>query len=208
MSVRSLILTGCLLAAAAPASAQLALDARGYFTYGVATSSAAKSLDAVADKHHAASIGGGVVVTGLWRELFVDVGLSQQTFNGTRVFVFDGDVFKLGIPLKVRFRPLDLAVGWRLRRGRYSPYGGIGVSRMNYEETADQAQAGDNVSAARTGALVMGGVDVPVWRWVHAGGEVRYRYIKGILGSGGVSDDFNEDRLGGVSAAVRISVGR
>ena len=43
---RALILAGCLLAAA-PASAQVAFDARGYFTYGVTIFSAAETLDAV-----------------------------------------------------------------------------------------------------------------------------------------------------------------
>jgi opacity protein-like surface antigen len=206
---RALMLVGCLLAVAAPASAQLAFDARGYFTYGVTIFSAAETLDAVADKHRAPGIGGGVVLGGFWRSLFVDVGLSQQTLDGERVFVTDArEVFKLGIPLKLTFRPLDVAVGWRMKLGRYSPYGGIGLSRMNYEETSDDSAAGDNVSASRNGALIIGGVDVPVWRGVQVGGEVRYRAIKGILGEGGVSEVFDEDRLGGASAAVRISVGR
>ena len=209
MSGRTLLVSCCLMLTAASASAQPAVGARGYFTYGAVIFSASETLDAVAGKHHAASIGGGGSVTGLWRGLFVDVALSQQTLDGERVFVAGGEVFPLGIPLKVRFRPLDVAVGWRATLQRYSPYAGIGLSRIELQgDERLLASPGDNVSAARNGALVMGGVDVTVWRWVQAGGEVRYRRVKGILGEGGVSDEFDEDRLGGVSAAVRISVGR
>jgi len=64
------------------------------------------------------------------------------------------------------------------------------------------------VSASRNGVVAIGGVDVPVWRWLHVGGEVRYRWVKGILGEGGVSDEFDEDRLGGISVALRVSVVR
>jgi hypothetical protein len=208
MSGRTLLVSGWLMFAAASASAQSAVGARGYFTYGAVIFSAGETLDAVAGKHNAASIGGGGSVTGLWHGLFVDVALSQQILDGERVFIAEGEVFPLGIPLKVRFRPLDVAIGWRTTLKRYSPYGGIGLSRISYAETSDFAAGSDNVSAERNGALAMGGVDVPVWRWVHVGGEVRYRWVKGIPGEGGVADEFNENRLGGLSAAARVSVGR
>jgi hypothetical protein len=193
---------------AASASAQPAVGVRGYVTYGAVVFAASDSLDAVAGQHHATSIGGGGSVTGLWRGLFVDVALSQQSINGQRVFVADGEVFPLGIPLKARFRPLDVAMGWRMTLNRFSPYAGVGLSRVSYQETSDFSSADDKVSAARNGAVALGGVDVPVWRWLHVGGEVRYRWVKGILGEGGVSDEFDEDRLGGLSAALRVSVGR
>jgi hypothetical protein len=191
---------------AASASAQPAVGVRGYFTYGAVIFSASETLDAVAGKHSATSIGGGGSVTGLWRGLFVDVALSQQTVNGERVFVAGDEVFPLGIPLKARFRPLDVAAGWRITMKRYSPYAGVGLSRVSYQETSDFSSADEQVSAARNGAVAMGGVDVPVWRWLHMGGEVRYRWVKGILGEGGVSDEFDEDRLGGFAAAVRVSL--
>jgi hypothetical protein len=202
------LVAGCLVLSAASASAQSPVGVRGYFTYGAVIFSATETFDAVAGKHGAPSLGGGASVTGLWRGFFVDVALSQQSIEGERVFVDDGEVFPLGIPLKVRFRPLDVAVGWRTTMRRYSPYAGVGLSRVSYQETSDFSLADDKVSAARNGAVAMGGVDVPLWRWLHVGGELRYRWVKGILGEGGVSDEFDEDRLGGISAAVRISVVR
>jgi hypothetical protein len=208
MSGRILLVTWCLVLSAVSASAQVVVDLRGYFTYGAVTLSAADTFDAVAGQHHARTIGGGGTVTGLWRGLFADVGLSQHSFEGERVFVANGEVFPLGIPLEVKFRPLDVAVGWRMMLKRYSPFVGIGLSRISYEETSDFSTLGDEVKAARNGAMVMAGLDVRVWRWVNVGGEVRYRRVQGLLGSGGVSEAFNEDQLGGVSAAMRLSVGR
>lgn len=208
MSGRTLLAAGCLMVTAASASAQSAIGGRAYFNYGTVIFSASDTLDAVAGSHQAPSIGGGGSVTGLWRGLFVDVALSQQTVDGERVFVADGEVFPLGIPLRARFRPLDVAVGWRVTARRYSPYAGIGLSRVSYRETSAFATADQDVSAARTGAVVIGGVDLPVWRWLHVGGDVRYRWVRGILGEGGVSDEFDEDQQGGIAAAVRISVVR
>jgi len=43
---------------------------------------------------------------------------------------------------------------------------------------------------------------------VHVGGEVRYRAVKGILGSSGISAAYSENQPGGISGAVRLSVGR
>ena len=105
-------------------------------------------------------------------------------------------------------RPVDIAGGWRFVFGRVSPYAGAGVSLIAYEETADFAASGDNVSESKTGPLFLAGVDVAVIRWLHAGAEFRYRSVKGVLGDGGVSDIFGEDQLGGYALAVRISVGR
>ncbi|MGH9349480.1 MAG: hypothetical protein ACRD26_19690 [Vicinamibacterales bacterium] len=130
--------------------------------------------------------------------------------TGKRVFVSGGQVFELGIPLEVTMRSVDIAGGWRfsLARGRVSPYAGAGLSYLRYEETADSAQSGDDVRESKAGALVLGGADVRVWRWVHAGGELRYRRVRGIPGEGGASEAFREDDAGGLGAAVRVSIGR
>jgi hypothetical protein len=52
----------------------------------------------------------------------------------------------------------------------------------------------------------MAGADVRVWSVIHAGGEVRYRWVPDGLGVGGVSDAFNETDLGGTTIRVRIGV--
>ena len=104
-------------------------------------------------------------------------------------------------------RPLDIAAGWRLD-GRISPYVGAGLSRISYEETSQFATADENVDESGTGLLVQGGVDVSVTRWLHLGGEARYRNVKAALGAAGVSAIFGEDSIGGFSASFRLSLGR
>jgi opacity protein-like surface antigen len=193
------------------AYAQGGLAPRGYVTYGSTVFASTDSFEAVSGTSSKEGIGGGGALNGLWRGLFADVGVSQQKIDGERVFIDGGTVFKLGIPLRIKMRPVDVAAGWRFRfRGapRFSPYAGGGVSFISYEESADFGGPGDVVNESKSGGLFLAGLDVAVWRWVHAGAEYRYRSVKGVLGDGGVSEAFNEDQLGGYAFALRISIGR
>ena len=199
----------CALLAAAPAQAQQQpLSVRGYVTYGSTVFSSSETLEAITGETSKSGIGGGATVVGIWRGLFADIGISQQELDGQRVFVDDGTIYPLGIPVTMRMRPVDVAGGWRFLFGRLSPYAGAGVSFIDYEEKGDFAGPGDDVSESKSGALFLAGVDVAVIRWLHAGGEFRYRAVKGVLGEAGVSEIYGEDQLGGYSFAVRISVGR
>jgi hypothetical protein len=114
--------------------------------------------------------GYGLVDAGLWRGLFMD----------------EGTLYKLGIPMQIKMRPLDAIAGWRFAAGRVSPFLGAGLSTMWYSETADFAEAGDDISERRAGAVVLGGADVAIVRWVHGGRrEVRYRAVSGVPGARG-----------------------
>jgi opacity protein-like surface antigen len=209
MRVRtSLIASLLLVVASVPAQAQSSIGLRGYVTYGSTTFSATESFEAITGESRKAGVGGGAVVTGLWRGLFVDAGVTQQTLSGERVFVDAGTVYRLGIPVSIKMRPVDLAAGWRLSYGRLSPYAGAGATFLSYEETAEFAEPGDNVSESKTGALFLTGLDVSVNRWLHVGAEFRYRSVSGVLGDGGVSEVFNEDQLGGYAFALRVSLGK
>ena len=203
-----LVLIAFAAIAPVPASAQ-SIGIRGYATFGVAQLAAQDTFEAVADTTQQPVYGGGVQVTNIWKGVFADVGVSQiQTVDGERVFVEDGEVFELGIPLEVKMRPVDIAAGWRLTFGRISPYVGAGVTFFKYEETSEGADADENVDESKNGPLFLGGVDVAIVSWLHAGGEIRYRQVKGILGEGGASAEFGEDDAGGLAAAIRISIGR
>lgn len=197
-----------LIGAAAPSGAQ-SVGAQGYVTYGATAFAAADTFDAVAGSRADSGIGFGATVTGLWRGLFVDAGFAQQRVQGERVFMDSGTVYKLGIPLSIKMRPVDVAAGWRfLSSRRLSPFVGAGVSFISYTETADFAAGTDNVSDSGTGALLLGGVDVAIARWIKIGGEIRYRAVDGVLGESGVSAAFGEDQLGGFSTGLRLTVGR
>ena len=56
--------------------------------------------------------------------------------------------------------------------------------------------------------MILAGVDAELLKWVHVGGELRYRFVKGILGESGVSEAFGEDDAGGFAVGVRVSFGR
>lgn len=204
---RTLLVAVAFSVVGSSAYAQSSIGARGYATFGSTSFAAADSFDAVAGTSSDAGWGGGGTVTGLWRGLFVDVGLSQQRLDGQRVFLNAGTVYPLDIPLSVTMQPIDLAAGWRFAQ-RVSPFAGAGFTSISYKETGGFAGAGDDVDERKSGLLVLGGVDVGVVRWLHVGGEVRYRNVSGIIGGAGVSSAFGDDQLGGFSTALRISVGR
>jgi opacity protein-like surface antigen len=196
---------------AVPALAQRSMSPRGYVTYGSTVFSSTDSFEAVAGESSKTGVGGGGALLGIWRGVFVDVGVSQQTLDGERVFVDAGTVYRLGTPLTIKMRPIDLAAGWRFnfrKLPRVSPYAGAGASLISYTETSDFAGPADTVDDSKSGGLFLAGVDVAVMRWVHAGAEYRYRAVKGVLGNAGISDIFGEDQLGGYAFALRISVGR
>jgi opacity protein-like surface antigen len=118
-------------------------------------------------------------------------------------------VFPLGIPLKVTMTPLDVVAGWRSApAGRIVTYGGAGFTSMAYTETSDFADTGENVDERYKGWVVLGGVEVRAAAWVHVRGEVRYRQVPNVLGSGGVSAAYDETKLGGVGVALKVAFGR
>jgi opacity protein-like surface antigen len=197
-----------LLVCAVETQAQTNLGFRGYVTFGPTYLSATETFDAVAGKSSENGIGFGGSLDNIWKGLFIDVGLSKLKIDGERVFVFEGTVFPLDIPLTIEMRPIDVIVGWRHTAGRWRPYGGGGISLTHYTERSPFAESGDDVDVNEMGLAFLGGVDFTATPWLGIGAEVRYRRITGILGAGGVSQEFGEDQLGGVSFAARVSVGR
>ena len=205
--VRLLAAAVVVVAGAVPAAAQQ-FSPRGYVTYGTTVFASTDTFEAIAGESSKTSVGVGGALNGIWRGLFVDVAFNQQELEGQRVFVDEGTVFPLGIPVTIKMRPIDLAGGWRFRVGRLSPYAGAGVSFISYDESAEFANAGDDISDSKSGAMVLAGVDYAILRWLHAGGEFRFRSVKGVLGDGAVSELYGEDKLGGYAFALRVSVGK
>jgi hypothetical protein len=85
------------------------------------------------------------------------------------------------------------------------PYVGGGLLMLKYTETSDFAESSDNSAETFKGAVVFGGLDVPLTKRLFVGGEVQYRSLRNALGSGGVSGHYGEKNLGG--ATVRFLVG-
>jgi hypothetical protein len=188
----------------------------GYGTAGLFTATATKSFDAILDTHSGLDLGAGAQVawqSGALRGLFFEVDVSRFEKTGERAFVHEGEVFPLGIPLTITLTPFEVSGGYRyahVRRTRdgraiESPVGyfvGGGVGTVRYTEADDEGEVSERFTAYH----VMGGADVRVWSVVHAGGEIRYRWVPDGLGVGGVSDAFNETDLGGTTIRVRIGV--
>jgi hypothetical protein len=191
------------------ATAQDRVGLSGYGVFGDVRLDADQTFQAVSETSHGLVMGGGLQVTNLWRFVFVDVAVSRMTIDGERISLNDdGAVQPLGIPLEVSMLYVDVAAGWRHVHGRLSPYVGGGISRLRYRETTEFAQPGEDVAESGTGPLFLAGVDFALFRWMRVGGELRYRRIGGVLGSGGASARFDEDSAGGVSTALRVTIGR
>ena len=170
--------------------------------------SASKSFDAVTGSDRVTTFGGGLQVTNLWRGLFLEGSMAWAAPDGERVFAFGDEVFPVGIPVELTLMPVDVVAGWRAPLGRLVPYVGGGMTFFKYEETSEFADEDENVDDWYNGFVVMGGLEVGLARWLHVRADVRYRQVNDALGLGGVSEFFDEDRLGGVAAGLQLMLGR
>lgn len=211
-----LITVGLIIWLAVPAAAQTSrpksvkpsIGLFGLFDYNTVASP--KSFDAVFGKHTMTAPGVGVEAIDLWKKLFVRVDGSQSSLKGERVVIFNGEVYKLGIPLTAEMTPIEVGGGWRFSSknpaARFAPYLGVSAVMLKYKETSSFADAGDNVDEVFTGAGVFGGVDVRVARQVFAGVEAQYRSINAKPGPDSAAASFNEKNLGGATLRVRAGV--
>jgi hypothetical protein len=144
---------------------------------------------------------------GFTETVFLRAGARFWQRDGERVFVAEpgGEVFHLGHPLKARIIPGYGLVGYRfLQGGTLRPYlaGGGGVT--SYREVS--TVAGEVTTFTATKPMGMGVIGLDYGRGVlRFGGEVGYSLVPNTIGTGGVSQVYNEDDVGGLSAVVRIS---
>jgi hypothetical protein len=181
---------------------------RGFGQLGLRSFTASRSFDAIFDRTSNPIYGGGVEVR-LFRSWFVQVAGERTRLEGERVFVHNGEVFRLGIPTTVTITPMFLTGGYHFTPARrIRPYAGGGFGSYAYEETSQFAAAGENVRERHNGYHILGGAEVGLGRWLAAGVDVLYASVPDALGRDGVSREFNERDLGGTSVRFRIAVGR
>jgi hypothetical protein len=184
---------------------------QGFGLAGVTVFTASETFDAVLDTHRGPIFGGGLrlIVPG---GPYLEVGAWRFEQDGQRAFVdASGQVFRLGIPTTVRITPLEVTGGWRFRGllgRRVTPYVGAGLTSLRYEETSDFAADGEDVSDRFNGFHLTGGVEVRLGRWVALTGDVLWTSVGDAIGTGGVSESFEENDLGGTSVRVRLILGR
>lgn len=197
--------------APAPAPPARGVAVRAYGEGGLHWFAAADTFNAVFGSSSGPIFGGGVEA--LWnRRLSISFDVSRFQATGERVFVFNDEVFPLGIDTKVDIMPIAVNVGYRLERPRRTlvPFVGGGVNWHRYTETSDFADAGEDVSATYTGVHVLGGAEWRVSRLVAVAGVGRWISVRDALGDEPTSaaSAFDEHDLGGFDLRVRIVVGR
>lgn len=187
------------------------LELRGYAMLGMMNFTAADTFDASLGSPYGSILGGGARAGLPLGGLFIDAGVWHFRGTGERVFVFEGQTFPLGVPLRVSITPLEIGGGWRFRFRRvpkFRPYVGGGFTSYHYRETSDFATTGENVDEWFTGYHLAGGVDARVHRWIGLAGEVNWTTLPDSIGEAGLSAAFNERNAGGTSVRVKILIGR
>ena len=180
---------------------------RGYGEGAYQWFTAHDSFKAILDTSGGFFYGGGAQV--YFGPIYVDFGVSRFEKTGERAFVFEGDVFRVGIPDRITMTPLVVTAGYRFpARARSVPYIGGGVGSLKFEETSDLADPDENVSETFTSYHAVAGVEYAATRWLFVAGEVRYAAVPDAIGAPGIAAEFDESDLGGLSLAVKVLIGR
>ena len=214
----SALLTLVLGLAASPVSAQvlqpvLAPDVavRPFVLFSEQRFAASETFKATLNGAVQPFVGAGAQVA-LANGFFVEAAFSRFSKSGQRVFQDDGETFEVGIPLKVTIMPIEISGGYRFgaewSSTRVIPYVAAGLASYKYTETSGFEVAGDKVSERGSGFLVLGGAEFRVHPWVSASADVQYTRVGGVFGEGGLSQQLEEDDLGGVAVRFRVIIGR
>lgn len=140
--------------------------------------------------------------------LFAQVEAERSRKVGQRVFVFNGQVFPLGIKAGVTVTPITISGGVPYAKLKECiPYGG-GLGIHLFKESSDFADADENTNMRALGHHVLGGVESQFSRWVGAAVEIRYTRVPKAFSNGGVAAEFAETDLGGTSVRVKVLIGR
>jgi len=169
---------------------------------------ASSSFEAIFGSASAPIYGGGIDVL-IGRSLFLQGDVTHMRRTGERAFVFEGEVFQLGIEQEVQVTPITFNAGYRFGKNpRLVPYVGGGAGVCLYRERSPGS--GADARFSRNGVVYqgLGGFEFRLSRWLAAAAEGRYSYIPGILGEDGVSLELNEKNLGGISGGVKLIIGR
>lgn len=170
---------------------------------------AAESFEAVTDSKMRVQYGGGLQAVNLWKGLFAEAAAGRSRLTGSRVMVYQGTSYDLGIPMTLTFTPIEAGLGWRTPLGKHvHSYVGGGVTFMRYQEESDFAKDGENVDETHTGFYASAGLELSVTKWIHLRGEARFTGLPGAIGKAGVSKDFDETNLGGFGVAVKLAIGK
>ncbi len=136
--------------------------------------------------------------------------MSRFEKTGERAFVFEGDVFRVGIPDRITMTPVVVTAGYRFPiAARIVPYIGGGVGSLKFEETSDFADPDENVSETlHQLSRAWPASSTPPRAGCSWRAKSATRRCPTRLGAPGIAADFDESDLGGFSVAVKVLVGR
>ena len=175
------------------------LGGYGWFT-------ANDSFSAVLGKSGGPWYGGGAQFR-FNRRYFVEATAEHFQATGQRVFVFEKNVYPLGIDDKVSLTPLMAAGGIRFPGPSYTTYVGGGAGAYLVRETSDFADDSENVKDTKAAYRGLVGVEWPIARHMLAALELQYTAVPNGL-TGSVATAFDESDLGGFQIRARIAFGR
>jgi opacity protein-like surface antigen len=198
-----------------PPSNASAIGYQGFFGAGLNLPAASDSFSASSLDDRPIEIGAGFQATNVWRNIFVQIALSGWNQTGERTFIdSSGTSHPLGIPLSVKTTFMDFGGGWRFENARGGgrsvravPYGGGGIGFARYRESSPFATDSDDLDNRFTSYHVFGGVEVGLTRWIGIAADVRYRFVPGVLGGGGVSSVLGDHSFDGASVGLRFVAG-
>ena len=179
----------------------------GFGGAGLSSFNASDTFSAVLGSSRAPmfGVGGQVRIDGM---IVIDAAIERLSKTGERVFVHEGEVFKLGIRDRVRIMPVSVTALYRQPARRMAFYGGGGVGQYFYKEESDFAEPGENISERFTSYHVVFGAEFATLSVFKTALEVQFTSVPNALGTSGASQAFGEDNLGGVQVRVKILAGR
>ena len=183
------------------------LQVFGFGQVGLQRWRAKDTFAAVLGSAQAPMFGGGVQAR-IHGQILVEGSIDYFKKNGERVFVSNGEVFRLGIRDTVRVLPVAMTVSYRERARRFSYYAGVGFGRYLYKEDSDFADSSENISQRFTSYHVVGGLELAALGAIRTAFEVQFTTVPDALGTSGASKSFGEKDLGGLQVRVKILAGR
>jgi len=198
------------------------LTFRPFVMASVQQFSAQETFDAAFGATTEPFFGGGLNIT-QDDTAYLELTASRFRKTGELAFYNDGEVFRLGIPMTTTITPFEVTAGYRFHRrqrrlpssstrpivaSRFIPYIGAGFGLYRYQQTSEFSTDEENVDTQHVGVIFEGGVEIRLHRYIGVAVDLRYNYVPGILGEGGISQLADENDLGGIAARVKLVVGR
>jgi hypothetical protein len=140
------------------------------------------------------------------RSFFVGAGGRWFQRTGERAFAADRNspAFRLGHPLKVRVLPIYALLGYRFSPdSSFSPYVGLGPGFTSYREESTVAGETTTESSSKVSGHLVAGVEFGRGT-IRAGVEGMYTLAPDVIGTGGISQVYDENDVGGLSVVGRI----